>query len=608
MGLKKNIKNGLISAYSRQKWLVVFLPVFVFGALIFTASVDRSANASLLKQKAQSQEVFAALSGFEPGAIVTYSIISEGNDATQTTSMVDRHGYLNIPMPENLKNANSDIVYDFSVSEENRTLSLLFKIDAGTGSVSVKGEGSDPFADIEIQASGRNVGTRSDWAGLFEETGISGAPEEGADNFVRVAFYSRDIASDARDHQSPAVIKVLSAPGGGDLNGSNLNQFTETNCSPYPLSTCTTASVNQQNNNIVQNYIMALMLMADQLSAVAMQPVHMIGSFLDAKDQMEVQRKHQELKAVAVKDYHPSEQMCRIGSYARSLAAVEEKSIHDQIVLNDVLMETAENRRNMGTALGAESDIKNRLQQFKRIYCDPNDNNKALELLCDHGAAQPGAANQARMNKDIDYARTVELPYTLDIDFTNDVLSDEETDVVALGRNLYWTDAFSFVSEERLQENAEYLQRSRQHMALNNLAHSSYSKLISMKARSPAAPAGVEPGWAYMKTMLRSLIRGANAAAIDTNIENMFGENPSYHAQMEVLTKKIYQNPDFYTNLYDKPANIDRINASLEAISLMQQRDHYEAALRHELLLSGMVEQELITDAEKLQGKLLTLK
>ncbi|MEZ5815340.1 MAG: hypothetical protein R3E13_11580 [Alphaproteobacteria bacterium] len=604
MNIKQKIKSG-INALPKGKALLAVLPLVIICGFVIARIGDghNPAKASLLENEVPlEQKTFAALSGFEPGAIVVYSVFSEDGDMKRATSVVDQHGYLNIAVPESLENAGSDIIYDFSVSEQNRTLSLLLKVDADTGAVAVKGQGAEPFTGIEIAASGSNIRTRTDWAGLFEETGIRGGEKNEKGNPVQVAFYSRDIASDARAHQSPSVIKVFTAPGGGGADGSGINVWSESNCSPPVLSTCYTATVDAQNQKIIDNYVTAFFLMTEQLAAISMQPVQAIGMFFDAKLQLQTQRLHQKLKAEAVKDYHPSNQMCRIGTYVRSLATVEEKAAHDQIALNDILMETQENRYNMSSALGPESYISNRLAQFKELYCDTSDNNGGLEILCDDGNGAPGAADQTRVNKDIDYARTVEFPYTLDVDFTNDVISDEETDVIALARNLYWTDAFSFVTGETIKERAEYFQRTRQHMALNNLAHASYTKLISMKAHAPNPPAGEEPGWAHMKSMMREF------GLSDIDIENMIGENPSYHAQMEIMTKKIYQDPDFYTNLYDKPTNVDRINASLEAIGLMQQRDHYEAALRREMLLSGMLEAELITDAEKLQGQLLELK
>ena len=71
---------------------------------------------------------------------------------------------------------------------------------------------------------------------------------------------------------------------------------------------------------------------------------------------------------------------------------------------------------------------------------------------------------------------------------------------------------------------------------------------------------------------------------------NLMGTNPSYYAQMEMLTKKIYQNPNFYTNLYDKPANVARKNAAMHAIGLMQKFDLFNSYLRTEASLSVILE------------------
>src|SRR5690606_17866922 len=84
----------------------------------------------------------------------------------------------------------------------------------------------------------------------------------------------------------------------------------------------------------------------------------------------------------------------------------------------------------------------------------------------------------------------------------------------------------------------------------------------------------------------------------DEEIVKLLGPNPSYFAQMELLTKKIYQSPNFYTNLYDKPANVQRIIAAMQAIKLMQDRDIQEALQRREMLLSIMLEIRLRQQAE----------
>jgi hypothetical protein len=84
----------------------------------------------------------------------------------------------------------------------------------------------------------------------------------------------------------------------------------------------------------------------------------------------------------------------------------------------------------------------------------------------------------------------------------------------------------------------------------------------------------------------------------------ILGEYPSYHAVMELLTKKIYQDPNFYTNLYDKPANVDRIGASMRAIGVMQDMDMFRSRLRNEMFLSQVLELEVDAEQVRVQNNI----
>ena len=91
----------------------------------------------------------------------------------------------------------------------------------------------------------------------------------------------------------------------------------------------------------------------------------------------------------------------------------------------------------------------------------------------------------------------------------------------------------------------------------------------------------------------------------EDEIKAYLGERPSYYAQMEVLTKKLYQNPVFYTELYDKPANVERKTVAMQAIELMQRRDMYRSVLRSEATLSVMLETALAEqDQEKVTNEI----
>ena len=67
---------------------------------------------------------------------------------------------------------------------------------------------------------------------------------------------------------------------------------------------------------------------------------------------------------------------------------------------------------------------------------------------------------------------------------------------------------------------------------------------------------------------------------------------------MEVLTKKIFQRPEFFTDLYDKPANVARKGVAIQAIALMQDRDLFKSNLRNEAMMSILVELELLRAQE----------
>ena len=92
-----------------------------------------------------------------------------------------------------------------------------------------------------------------------------------------------------------------------------------------------------------------------------------------------------------------------------------------------------------------------------------------------------------------------------------------------------------------------------------------------------------------------------------TEALDMLGENPSYYAQMEILTKKIYQNPDFYTNLYDTPANVERKTVALQAIKLIQKFDMLKSYLRGEATVSVLLELAVVNLQNEIEDQIREL-
>lgn len=342
----------------------------------------------------------------------------------------------------------------------------------------------------------------------------------------------------------------------------------------------------------LENILPALMLMAEQLTATGVLQVEMFGTLLDAKHQLETQRLFQELTARAHKDYQPSEGMCQIGTATKSLAASERLANLAQSSLTQRLIQRQTLSGANLAVEGNDSDFRSRRDKFIATYCSPHDNANNLGTLC------PSVPTSPRQNIDIDYTRNVESRLTLDVNFTgnNATPTADEEDIFALSSNLFAHNIVPRISPTNLgdgqgrirQGNVEKLMNLRAVVAKRSVAQNSFAAITAQRASGDTQSAP------YTKRLINEL--GITSTA---EIDSYLGQNPSYFAQMEVLTKKIYQNPTFYTELYDKPANVERKGAALQAIGLMQDRDLYNSLIRSEAVLSVLLETMLEKEQEK---------
>lgn len=342
------------------------------------------------------------------------------------------------------------------------------------------------------------------------------------------------------------------------------------------------------------NVLPAMMFMTNQLSAVAMQQVQIIGAFMDAKMQMETQQLLQKLQAEAHKDYHPSEELCSIGTGVRSLAASERKSEMTSVVMSKRMIDRHMRNQNTVTADPAK-DLESRIEQFANRYCNERDNNATFQAsnFCND------ATNPEFHNKDIDFTRTIDIPLTLDVDFTagngaTATPTPDEIDVMAMSTNLFGTQVLSGTLE--LGPNSDSDDKDdfidyRALLAKRSVAQNSFNTIVGMKS------SGSGIGTAQLEAILTEL--GIPPA----EVTEILGANPSYYAQMELLTKKVFQNPAFYVNLYDKPANVDRKAVALQALQLMLLNDTYNSNLRTEMILAVALENELMARQEGIQGR-----
>ena len=207
---------------------------------------------------------------------------------------------------------------------------------------------------------------------------------------------------------------------------------------------------------------------------------------------------------------------------------------------------------------GRDTDMNARIAQYIKNYCNQNDDDKLLKTLC------PTAPPAARINRDIDYTSLVNTPLTLNIDFTDTTLTNDEEDVLAMSRNLFNHNTMDTIGEDILglgplssMGAAKWVyQNARSLQAVRGVAENSFAHIVGMKAKGGAT---VYP---YMSEILQELGMPVG------DMTAFLGANPSYFAQMDMLTKRIYTAPDFFVNLFTQPANVERMGATLQAIKL----------------------------------------
>lgn len=354
-------------------------------------------------------------------------------------------------------------------------------------------------------------------------------------------------------------------------------------CAPYgtDLAVCDDASNSAAFDQQIK-WSKAFRLMSRQFSANMMHQVYMVGTFFDSKQMLEEQRWMQAQQARAHKDYHPDEQICTISSFTKGLSAAENHQRISMGVLNKYILDREVNKKDTHTEKGKATEDWSLLPVYRSTYCNPENNNGELNSVC---PAAP--ADTARIGRDINYTRLIDVASTINADFSSPRGTDEEMDnnaddILALSRLLYNDTPYQYTDKEQLLRNdGEIYYDTRSISAVRGIARDSFSKIVGMRLK------GSDGALEYMRVFMQQF------GLSEEHINAFMTDNPSYFTQMEIMSKKLFEHPDFYTALITKPANVRRNAVALEAIEVMNRRDVYENMLRREMLLSMIVEMKL---------------
>lgn len=287
--------------------------------------------------------------------------------------------------------------------------------------------------------------------------------------------------------------------------------------------------------------------------------------------------------------YQANPQVCGVATGVRSLAEAGSKS---QDVVAETMMASVDRRLAIDVPAGKspqEADTDTRRDVFTKRFCNPDAWGGAMRSICKKAGDL--------MDRDIAYRDTVDAPWTLNIrpDYASKARrewTEDEVAVDALRTNLFGHQLFPRPTKAEFENRDVQIGYMNQRAleAKRNVAQYSFDTLVGQKAAgSPAAKEWLEASLTKLGLQM------------DDETRAKIKDEPSYYAIMEVLTKRMYQDPNFYANLLQPGPQVAQTQASLQAVGLMQMRDVYESMLRSELILSLIVEMELAEQQEVVQ-------
>lgn len=330
-----------------------------------------------------------------------------------------------------------------------------------------------------------------------------------------------------------------------------------------------------------------------------------IGRYLDASTLLDTLRDLQISSTKTLQSYTPSEQICRFGTLSRSLSASDARVRANKLALSEIGLSRSLGTISSVASAGRGVDNEFRIRMFAERFCDLSDNNSGLSEICQ---VTP-AISEVDHNRDVDFTRTLNDKLTINADFTNANLTQEEADTIGLGHYLYGhrqpAKRISYTELKESKGMSELYGEYRSVIARRAAAQNSYNTFAAMKSAGSGASND------YMRAVLMQL--GLTEEDADRYLRTEItannaapAANASYYAQMEILSRKLYQDPAFFAKLMDSKSNVRRTSAAIQGIGLMQGRDMYRSMERSEMLMGLLVQLEarkLVANNKKPKGK-----
>lgn len=481
-----------------------------------------------------------------------------------------------------------------SVDTEPKKISFIYS--KNMAAMQINGEGFASYDPITVSLSPGNAVSEelsSDWSGYFSTGVLSKFGFAGNQHETCVSFSGQEGV------ESEKICLGADAGSGGYYTAQCSNCTSMITGGEDDFGT----KPGQWAKDFGRKLTQALDGMAEQFSNLMMEQIAAAGTFLDAKQQLEIQRWMAAEQAEAHRDYHPARQVCYYATFVQDFTGLSRVSDMNAEAINSYMFDrevgpavepSTNTAKGTAAPAGMEQDRYTRVKQLSSLYCHPDSNGKnGLDEMC-------SAVNASRVNHDINYS-ALESRKSLDLDFEDATSTADESDLLAMSKHLFSHDLMDRMDRQDVydenvlkdREGMDNILDFRSIVAMRGPLRDSFAQVMAMKGMTDDSMAE-----GYIEEYLK------NMGVDSEGIKEIIGTHPSEMSLLYVMMNVMYQNPHFYTELYESEANIERVRASMQAIANLGGRHDFEATLRREMVMSMRLETRLREIQTKVNAKI----
>lgn len=510
----------------------------------------------------------AHITGLAPNSTAVINIENSGQ--TQQ-SVVSQKGEVQIgaQFPENPRagissGVNYTLTYEVPYRDQEgrqRTLKnmITFSFSALTNDVIILGNASDT-ALIEYASGSSNMkNTTASASGIFKNIFIQNLKfkkDSQGTAFVIITNTEPETGAPL----DPVYIEAsfsIAKPTKQNMTKEGIKRI---------FSSISKGNFTMNDNGIHSAWGVGMKAMTQELTTNTLALAGPIGAFFDAYMLNTVIGRMQVLGAETTQRHMPSVNMCVFPSLSKSIARGSLNARATAQIFAKQMQDYDLQHIDSAGAMISNNRDRDYGNKFRDYYCNAQQNGKdGLGAFC------KTSATTNRTNYDVNFPAFFSELRDNPVNLTGSpgTLSFAEMDLFQLTKNLYGSNIRNLKeSVFSSADGSRPITEIRSLQAIRNVAKNSFANLVGGNARMTG-------------------IGGADA--------------PSYETMMENLTKKAYQDPAFYINLYDNPENVQRQKAAIKAVQLMQGWDIVKALHRREMLLSMLLELKLRKEQKRLE-------